>query len=120
MKGRMLGLIASFNKGMSGGGYGPVVTSGQLLSGVESKNSIGITSLAEGITCFFGLISYIALGFAMIDWKLALCIISGAVVSVPLSARSVKVIDPGKLKFFISSVTIVLGLLTLIKTLNTG
>jgi len=26
----VLGLIASFNKGISGGGYGPVVTGGQL------------------------------------------------------------------------------------------
>jgi len=39
-----LGLLASFNKGVSGGGYGPVVTSGQILSGVDEKSSIGITS----------------------------------------------------------------------------
>jgi hypothetical protein len=32
-----LGLVASFNKGMSGGGYGPVVTGGQILSGVEAR-----------------------------------------------------------------------------------
>jgi hypothetical protein len=47
-----LGLLAAFNKGISGGGYGPLVTSGQILSGVQSKNAIGITSLAEGLTCF--------------------------------------------------------------------
>jgi hypothetical protein len=29
---------------MSGGGYGPVVTGGQLLSGVNGKNAIAITS----------------------------------------------------------------------------
>ena len=28
----ILGLIASFNKGISGGGYGPVVMGGQLLA----------------------------------------------------------------------------------------
>ena len=39
-----LGAIASFNKGLSGGGYGPLVTSGQILSGVKSKSSIAITS----------------------------------------------------------------------------
>ena len=43
----LLGIVASFNKGMSGGGYGPVVTSGQILSGVKTRNAVGITSLAE-------------------------------------------------------------------------
>jgi len=45
-----LGLLAAFNKGISGGGYGPLVTGGQILSGVKSKNAIGITSFAEGLT----------------------------------------------------------------------
>jgi uncharacterized protein len=50
----VLGVIASFNKGISGGGYGPLITGGQLLSGVKEKNAIAITSLAEGLTCAFG------------------------------------------------------------------
>ncbi len=54
----ILGLIASFNKGMSGGGYGPVVTGGQLISGIDEKNSIGITSLSEGLTCMVGVIAF--------------------------------------------------------------
>jgi hypothetical protein len=44
-----LGLLAAFNKGISGGGYGPVVTGGQVLSGVRGRSAIGIASLAEGI-----------------------------------------------------------------------
>lgn len=36
----LLGLLASFNKGLSGGGYGPVVTGGQILSGVDSKTPL--------------------------------------------------------------------------------
>ena len=32
-----LGVVASFNKGMSGGGYGPVVTGDQILSGIKEK-----------------------------------------------------------------------------------
>ena len=53
-----LGLLASFNKGLTGGGYGPLVVSGQMLSGVEGKNAIGITSMAEGITCALGVLIY--------------------------------------------------------------
>jgi len=41
-----LGLVAAFNKGMSGGVYRPVVMGGQMLSGADSKSAIGITCAA--------------------------------------------------------------------------
>ncbi len=112
-----LGLIASFNKGMSGGGYGPVVTGGQVLSGIEGKSAVGITSLAEGLTCMVGVISYILISKNPLDWKLAPWVIIGAVLSVPLSAKSVKMISERKLKFAIAMITIILGLFTIVKTL---
>ncbi|TRZ52392.1 MAG: hypothetical protein D4S01_03065, partial [Dehalococcoidia bacterium] len=37
----VVGLISSFNKAMSGGGFGPVVSTGQIISGVDSKNAVG-------------------------------------------------------------------------------
>lgn len=112
----ILGLIASFNKGMSGGGYGPVVTGGQVLSGVEGKSAVGITSLAEGLTCLVGVITYVLVCKNPVDWKLAPYIIFGAVLSVPLSAKSVKVISERKLKVAIALLTIALGTLTIVKT----
>ena len=57
-----LGLLAAFNKGVSGGGYGPLITGGQILSGVEEKSAIGITSVSEGATCVVGLIAYLVAG----------------------------------------------------------
>jgi len=35
-----LGLLAAFNKGLSGGGYGPLVTGGQVLSGVPVRETV--------------------------------------------------------------------------------
>ena len=113
-----LGLIASFNKGMSGGGYGPVVTGGQVLSGVDGKSAVGITSLAEGLTCLVGVIAYLLISKNPLDWRLAPWVIIGAVLSVPLSAKSVKLMSERKLKFAIAILTIVLGAFTLIKTLK--
>jgi uncharacterized membrane protein YfcA len=113
-----LGLIASFNKGMSGGGYGPVVTGGQILSGVEGKSAVGITSLAEGLTCFVGVIAYMLVSKNPLDWKLAPFIIVGAVLSVPLSAKSVKKISTKKLKLAIAVLTVILGVFTITKTLK--
>ena len=113
-----LGLIASFNKGMSGGGYGPVVTGGQILAGVEGKSAVGITSLAEGLTCLVGVITYYAISKGSIDWRLAPVIIAGAVLSVPFSAISVKRINPKHLKLAIAVLTIILGTVTIVKTLH--
>jgi len=112
-----MGLLASFNKGLSGGGYGPVVTAGQVLSGVEGKSAVGITSLAESITCLAGVIMYVLIG-TEVNWRLAPWIILGAVVSVPLSAKSVKLVSERKLKLAIAVITILLGCLTIYKTLT--
>ena len=114
-----LGIVASFNKGMSGGGYGPVVTGGQILSGVEGKSAVGITSFAEALTCLVGVIMYAILAKAeSFDLKLTLFIIIGAVLSVPLSAKSVKLLTEKKLKLLIAALTIILGGWTIIKTIR--
>lgn len=109
-----LGSIAAFNKGMSGGGYGPVVTGGQILSGVKGNNAIGITSLAEGLTCIVGVIVFIV-SPEIIDWSLAPSLIIGTVLSVPFSTFIVKKIPTKKLKITIGLITLILGLITLLK-----
>jgi uncharacterized membrane protein YfcA len=114
----LLGLVASFNKGMSGGGYGPVVTSGQLLSGVEGKNAVAITSLAEGLTCLVGVITYLLVASESINWRIAPFIVIGAVLSVPLSAKSVKWLSTKVLKLAIAVLTILLGSYTIYNTVT--
>ena len=109
-----LGSIAAFNKGMSGGGYGPVVTGGQILSGIQGNNAVGITSLAEGLTCVVGVIIFIA-SPEIVNWSLAPSFIIGALLSVPFSAFVVKKIPTRTLKITIGLITLVLGLITLIK-----
>jgi uncharacterized protein len=113
-----LGLLASFNKGLTGGGYGPLVVSGQMLSGVEGKHAIGITSMAEGVTCALGVLIYFFTAKGSMDWRLAPIIVTGAVCSVPFSVKSVKIMNPQLLKVLIAILTIVLGIFTLFKTLK--
>jgi uncharacterized membrane protein YfcA len=108
-----LGLLAAFNKGISGGGYGPLVTGGQILSGVNSKNAIGITSLAEGLTCLVGVVTYLAFTNHTVEWNLAPSLVVGAMLSVPLAAFTVKKFNPRGLKIIVGVATVVLGLLTL-------
>lgn len=113
-----LGLLASFNKGISGGGYGPVVTSGQILSGVEGKSAVGITSLAEGLTCAVGITTYMLISKTPVDLRLAPFLIIGAIASLPLSVKSVKKITEKTMKIAIALLTLILGIVTIFKTIS--
>jgi uncharacterized membrane protein YfcA len=46
-----LSLISAFNKAISGGGYGPLMSTGQIVVGRESKSSIVVTDFAEVPIC---------------------------------------------------------------------
>ncbi len=90
-----IGLISSFNKGISGGGYGPLVTGGQVLSGREARSAVGSTSFAEGLVCLVGLLTYIATK-GNLYWNLAIPFwlqchegVEGNVVAMPDSAGKV-------------------------------
>ena len=60
---KMLGFaaLAGFNKGVGGGGYGPVVTIGGLLSGVPVKSMLAVTAVCEGTVSTFAIIVWLAL-----------------------------------------------------------
>jgi len=109
-----ISFLAAFNKGISGGGYGPLVMGGQMLSGVCPKNAVGITAFAEAITCFVGFIIYLTLGKS-IDWKLTGLLIVCATGAVPFAAITVKNVNSDKLKKYVGIVITILGLLTLLK-----
>lgn len=111
-----LAAVASFNKALSGGGYGPLMTSGQVLSGIKGKASVGITSFAEGFTCLVGVILFLDKG-QRFDYDLLVPMVTGALLSVPLSTEFVKHIDETKFKRIIAAVTVLLGLFTLYKVI---
>ncbi|MBN2125051.1 MAG: sulfite exporter TauE/SafE family protein [Deltaproteobacteria bacterium] len=55
------GGLAAFNKGIGGGGYGPVVTIGGILSGIPVKTQMAITALSEGSICVFSILIWLLL-----------------------------------------------------------
>ena len=55
------GAVAGFNKGVGGGGYGPVVTIGGLIAGVPVKSMLGVTALSEGVVCFIAVLAWMAM-----------------------------------------------------------
>jgi uncharacterized protein len=112
-----VGLIAAFNKGLSGGGYGPLVTSGQVVSGVPAKHAVAITSLAEAFTCAVGLCAYLVLKGG-VDWSLTLPLVAGALLSVPIATATVKRMPESLIRRAVGVFTLVLGLVLLAKLLS--
>ncbi|MBK1709988.1 sulfite exporter TauE/SafE family protein [Marichromatium gracile] len=111
-----IGSIAAFNKGLSGGGYGPLVTSGQVVSGVAPRQAVAITSMAEALTCLIGLTAYLLLGGA-IDWSLALPLSAGALLSVPLATVTVRRLPEALIRGAVGVLTLTLGALLAFKLL---
>lgn len=111
-----LGTVAAFNKGFSGGGYGPLVTAGQVVSGLAPKKAVAVTSLAESMTCFIGLIAYFAAG-QRIDWAIAIPLTLGAVFSVPIATLTVKRAPETLFRTGVGLATCILGILALVKLL---
>ncbi|MEA2075621.1 MAG: sulfite exporter TauE/SafE family protein [Euryarchaeota archaeon] len=110
-----VGLLSSFNKGASGGGYGPLITGGQIISGREVKSSVGSTTLAEALVCIVAFVGYL-LTNVDIYWTLAAATSIGSIIAAPFAAHTVKRVDTGKLKIAIGIVTSVLGTVILVKT----
>ena len=107
-----IGAVAAFNKGLSGGGYGPLVTAGQVVSGLPPKNAVAITSVAESFTCVVGLTTYLVLG-REINWGLAFPLVAGAVLSVPIATLTVRRMPEKGFRLVVGVVTLVLGGLAL-------
>ncbi len=80
-----IGILSSFNKGLSGGGFGPVVTSGQIIAGNNPKASIAATTLAEAPICLTGFITY-ALTKGFSAWYFLGLLTLGALAAAPLGA----------------------------------
>jgi len=111
----LMGIMASFNKGISGGGYGPLITGGQILSGIPEKTAIGITSISEGLSCFVGIIIYLAFRENPFQSSLLPLLVCAGTLSVPFSAFFVSKIDAKKLRWSMAWITLGLGIFTLIK-----
>jgi uncharacterized membrane protein YfcA len=109
----VVGLISSFNKAMSGGGFGPVVATGQIISGVKSKNAVGITTLSEAPICIASFIGYLLFhpGFT---WNLAIALLVGAGVAGTLGPYITKYLPSSRLRTIVGILAVVLGIWTLV------
>jgi len=82
---------------------------------MEEKEAIGVTSLAEGMTCLISISVYAIRGQGVTNWTLAPPLVLGAVLSVPPSAITVKNLPVSKMRWIIGCVVAGIGSFTLIR-----
>ena len=111
-----VGVLSSFNKGMSGGGFGPVVTSGQIIAGRDGKNAIGATAFAEAPICIAGFLTFL-ITKGISNWNLVIFLSIGALLGAPLGALlTSKLKSERRLRLILAILTLILGTWTLVKT----
>jgi uncharacterized membrane protein YfcA len=108
-----ISLLGAFNKGLSGSGFGPIITTGGLLSGLDEKATVSIQALSEFPVSLAAFLTFLYSGVS-IDWGLPLALTAGVVCAAPLAALVVQRVNPERLRIMIGVAAIGVGLTTLI------
>lgn len=109
-----IGLLASFNKAMSGGGFGPVISSGEILGGLDPKTSIATTTFAKIPICLAGFIIWVLLNKEF-SWELPIPLLIGSFAGGLLGPWITKRVHDGKLRAFIGILAIISGVSIVLK-----
>jgi hypothetical protein len=107
-----VGVLSAFNKAMSAGGFGPVVTVSQLISGRKVERSIGSTLLAEAPICLFAFLIYLSMR-GLANWELPVLLTIGATLATPLGVFWMKKLRLRGLKTVLGVSAIFLGVFTI-------
>lgn len=111
----LVGLISAFNKGLSGGGFGPLVTGGQMVLGSKHHKAVGVTTFAEGPICIAGFFTYWVLN-GIAEWEIVAALTLGSLIASPLGAYTTMKLGKKYLAEVIALLLILLGSLTLMRT----
>jgi len=79
-----LGFVIGFQKGTSGGNYGPFSVTGYMVLGLPAATAIGSTTIAEGIACAMGVAMYSQITGIVLAIAAPLAI--GSFIADPISA----------------------------------
>jgi uncharacterized membrane protein YfcA len=109
-----ISILGSFNKGISGSGFGPIVTTGAIMSGLDEKTSVSIQALSETLVSLVGFATYIALQ-SQVDAPMIAAMSLGVMLASPFAASIVKKARGNTLRTMIGA--LIVGASTLLKYL---
>ncbi|TFF90287.1 MAG: sulfite exporter TauE/SafE family protein, partial [Promethearchaeota archaeon] len=114
----VISVISGFNKAISGGGYGPLVTLGQIMTGRDLRSSIAVTEFSEAFLSGLSFIFYCCFtGFINYEFTIPLMIILmlTGIIATPIGAQFTRKMRRKHTKIIIGFLSITLGLFTLIR-----
>lgn len=110
---RLIGfaVLAGLNKGVAGSGYGPVITIGEILSGVYEKSATAITSMAEGFVSLAGIVTFFTISITAYDLNLMLLpsVFAGGFLAAILAPYTVRVLPNRVLGYLVPTYALVLA-----------
>lgn len=113
----LVGIVSAFNKGLSGGGFGPVVTGGQIVLGKNHRSAIACTTAAEPLICIVGFISYVLLkGIPELNLIYSLGI--GAIFAGIVGPSTTKKLNKTGLRYLVGGIMVLLGVLSILVLLG--
>lgn len=110
--------LGGFNKAISGGGYGPIVTSVQIMTGSEVKSSVGITQFSEATISSIAFLMYVVLSdiyqVTLVMQAALIMVVTGA-LAAPVGALFVRKLDDRRARRVVGTCSVLLGLVTLLR-----
>ncbi|EMA49550.1 TSUP family transporter [Halococcus thailandensis] len=103
-------VFAGLNKGIAGSGYGPVITLGEIISGVYEKSATAITSAAEGIVSLAGIATFFGITAAGVEINLMLLpsVFAGGFLAAILAPYTVRTLPNRALQYLVPGYALVL------------
>jgi uncharacterized membrane protein YfcA len=137
----MFSILSSFNKGISAGGFGPIMTSGLIISGENSKQAIGTTTLAESPICIASFLTYVFINLfktfslseilqmnvtefgkviinsSIMNWELLFALVLGSVLIAPFAAKFTQKVENKYINIMMGILMLFIGSYTLYKVI---
>lgn len=115
----LISSVAGLNKGFMGGGFGPVVVSGQIILNHDVMPSVSIGDIAEIPVCIIGLLTFAAIGTLSFLLIYPIVTIPAFIASLIGPHITKKVGRKRYAEKVIGLITLTLGLTTLLKIILT-
>lgn len=113
----LIGLVSAFNKALSGGGFGPFVTAGQVAIGQKGRSSVGVTTMAEVPIALSSFIAYLVLKGSA-DWEFVMLMSAGSIAGAVFGPNITRAVPEGRLKEMVGALSLILGLFLIATTLG--
>ena len=112
--------FAGINKGLGGGGYGPVLVLGSVFAGIIEKSATAIAALAEGIVSTIGLVAFLVIAAAGtdVDFSLLPSLWLGAFPAAVIAPYAVRVVPNAIWRYVVPLYAVIVAGISLFQLLR--